>query len=397
MNVENWPVERIKPYPGNARVIPPKAIRKVGASIREFGFQQPICVEADGTIIVGHTRFRAAVEELNLKQVPVVVATDLTPEQIRAYRIADNRTNEETSWDLGMLKSELLDIRGSIDIGLLGFDKRELAFLEPIDRADEAPELPKNPVTKRGDLWILGNHRLVCGDATNPEDVAKAFGTPNVKPVLTVADAPYGVSYDATWREGKGGFSRAKLKQLGAVLNDERADWREAWLLFPGDIVYSWHGSLKAIEAGASLVAAGFDLRAQIIWRKQQALISRGHYHWQHECCWFAVRKGKTARWKGDRKQSTVWDVPNLNPTGNRSEERVGHSAQKPCQLARRPIANHTEPGDWVYDPFVGSGTTLIAAEDTERRCVALEIDPGYCDVTIARWEKFTGRKAEKG
>jgi DNA modification methylase len=334
------------------------------------------------------------VDELTLRQVPVLVATDLTPEQIRAYRIADNRTNEETAWDLGVLKTELLDLKGSLDLALTGFDARELTFLQPIDRADEAPLVPKKPVTKLGDLYVLGHHRLVCGDATDAATVTKALG--RLKPGLMITDAPYGVSYDAAWRDGVGGFSKAPVKQRGAVPNDQQADWREAWELFPGDVAYSWHASLKAIEAGAGLVAAGFDLRAQIIWRKQQALMSRGAYHWQHECCWYAVRKGKTAQWKGDRKQTTVWDVPNLNPTGNRSEERTGHSTQKPIELMRRPILNHTKPGDAVYDPFVGSGTTLIAAEVTERRCVALEIDPGYCDVVVARWEHFSGKKARR-
>ncbi len=163
---------------------------------------------------------------------------------------------------------------------------------------------------------------------------------------------------------------------------------------FPGDVAYVWHASLHTGEVIESLMRAVFEPRAQIIWRKQQALFSRGAYHWQHEPCWYAVRHGSKANWCGDRKQSTVWDVQNLNPTGNRDEERVGHGAQKPVEIMRRPIINHTVTGDSVYDPFLGSGTTLIAAELTNRICYGLEISPAYCDVICTRWQNLTKREA---
>ena len=175
------------------------------------------------------------------------------------------------------------------------------------------------------------------------------------------------------WRDDVGGFSDKPVLQRGTTTNDDRSDWQEAWMLFPGDVAYVWHASLHTAEVFSSLLGAGLEHRAQIIWRKQQALMSRGAYHWQHEPCWYAVRKGRPSHWQGDRTQSTVWDVQNLNPTGNRTEERLGHGAQKPVEIMRRPILNHTVEADAVYDPFLGSGTTLIAAEMTGRVCFGLE------------------------
>ncbi|MGX5776507.1 DNA-methyltransferase [Methylorubrum zatmanii] len=240
---------------------------------------------------------------------------------------------------------------------------------------------PLPPRAKLGDLWKLGEHRLVCGSATDPAAVALVLG--GHCPPLMVTDQPYGVSYDPAWREKALGGARA----LGQVTNDDCADWREAWALFPGDIVYVWHSSLHADVVSASLEAVGFRLRSQIIWDKGRLIISRGHYHWRHEPCWYAVRKGRTARWAGDRKQMTVWQIPH-----RRSE--TGHGTQKPVDVMLRPILNHTQPGERVYDPFVGSGTTLIAAEQSDRICHAIEIEPGYVDIVLHRWETATGRQA---
>jgi DNA modification methylase len=261
---------------------------------------------------------------------------------------------------------------------------------------DEAPEPSGQPISQPGDLWLCGSHRVLCGDSTSTEAVSRLLSPASgmLQPFLMVTDPPYGVEYDPTWRDGKGGFSTAAVKQRGKVQNDDRVDWREAYEAFPGDVAYVWHGGIAAAEFAVSLLSAGFQIRGQIIWRKQQAVFSRGAYHWQHEPCWYAVRKGKTAHWHGDRKQSTVWDVQSLNPTGNRDEERVGHGTQKPVELMRRPILNHTERGEAVYDPFLGSGTTLIAAELTQRICYGLELDPVYVDVIVRRWEKQSGKQA---
>lgn len=246
---------------------------------------------------------------------------------------------------------------------------------------------PALPVTRLGDAWLLGRHRLVCGDSTDPAIVALALD--GAVPHLMVTDPPYGVSYDPAWRSklvdvlGRG----KSVCAVGRVINDDRADWRAAWSLFPGDVAYVWHSALHGDEVRASLEACHFRVRSQIIWDKGRLIISRGHYHWRHEPAWYAVRKGRTARWAGDRKQTTVWLMPH-----RRSE--TGHGTQKPLAAMQRPMENNSRPGDAVYDPFVGSGTTIIAAEAIGRVCHAVELDPGYVDVAVRRWEDMTGLRA---
>jgi DNA modification methylase len=254
--------------------------------------------------------------------------------------------------------------------------------MRKIDSA--APPASAGGVVLSGDLWQLGRHRLVCGDATDVRAVRRALG--GRAPLLMVTDPPYGVSYDPSWRVGQVGSGNA-VHALGAIANDETADWRAAWAHFAGDIAYVWHSGKYATDVAAGLRAAGFEIRSQIIWDKTRLIISRGHYHWRHEPCWYAVRKGRTAHWTGDRKQTTVWPIRH-----RRSES--GHAAQKPIECMQRPIENHTRPGDALYDPFLGSGTTLLAAERTGRICCAIEIEPAYAALAIARWQELTGRKA---
>lgn len=239
-------------------------------------------------------------------------------------------------------------------------------------------------------MWRCGEHRVLCGDATSTEAVAALVGSEQPKLLLT--DPPYGVKFRPAWREEAG---LGHIRQSGTVTNDDRADWTEAYRLFTGDVAYVWHGGVHAGEVAAGLEACGFRIRAQIIWVKQHYALSRGDFHWQHEPCWYAVREGKSSNWCGDRKQSTVWDVPNLNPFGGSKEEpATGHGTQKPVEIMRRPILNNTRLGEIVYDPFLGSGTTLIAAELTDRVCFGLEIDPHYADVIVKRWQELTGKKA---
>jgi DNA modification methylase len=208
-----------------------------------------------------------------------------------------------------------------------------------------------------------------------------------------LTDPPYGVGYDPQWREQAG---LGKQRQTGAVINDDRVDWSAAYKLFPGDVAYVWHAGIYAPEVAISLADAGFEIRTQIIWAKQHFAMSRGHYHWQHKPCWYAVRKGQPAGWRGGRKESTLWEVPNLNPFGTAGTEDAvtGHGTQKPVELMRRPILNHTEEGDLIYDPFLGSGSTLIAAERASRVCYGLEISAGYVDAIVLRWQNLTGRQA---
>jgi DNA modification methylase len=247
---------------------------------------------------------------------------------------------------------------------------------------DEVPEPPEKPVTRPGDVWLVGKHRLMCGDSTKAEDVARLLA--GAKPALCVTDPPYGVEYDPEWRQeaaGKGWLAYAP-ERVGEVTHDDRADWYDAWALTPSDVLYVWHAGRHASIVQAGIERAGFEIRSQIIWAKPHFPISRGHYHWRHEPCWYAIRKGARACWVGDRKQTTLWEVAlDCNVEG-------GHSTQKPVNLMAPSIRNHE--GD-VHDPFLGSGTTLIAAEELGRVCYGMEIEPRYCDVTLRRWANLTG------
>jgi len=394
LQVHWWPIDRPIPYIRNSRKIPARAIDKVAASIKEFGWRQAIVVDKDGVIICGHARLLAA-KKIRLKQVPVHVAENLTPAQVRAYRLMDNRSHDETDWDLDLLGPELEELRAlDFDLELTGFDPHEIDdFLsDPAldDRANLVPKLPENPVTVPGNIWLCGKHRVLCGNSTAPDQVSRLCS--GTKPFLMATDPPYGVGYDPMWREEAG---LGQQRQTGKVANDDQADWTAAYKLFAGDVAYVWHAGIHAAEVAAGLVAAGFEIRAQIIWSKQHFAMSRGHYHWQHEPCWYAVRKGRRSKWCGDRTQSTIWQVQNLNPMGgDRNEKATGHGTQKPVELMRRPIVNHTKRGDIVYDPFLGSGTTMMAAELTERGCYSIDIDPRYVDVAVLRWQEFTGQQA---
>jgi len=389
MKVESWEITRPIPYSRNPRRNE-GAIAKVAGSLKEFGWRQPIVVDTEGVIIAGHTRLLAA-QKLGLSQVPVHIATDLSPQQIKAYRLADNRVAQEAEWDMDLLKLELseLDEEG-FSLDLTGFNEDELESLlaegteDGLTDEDETPEVEEEAITLEGDLWILGKHRLRCGDSTNAEHVADLLQ--NVQPHLMVTDPPYGVEYDPKWR-AQAGINNNKQK-MGEVLNDARTDWRDAWALFSGDVAYVWHADRHASTVQESLEAADFFIRCQIVWAKDRFALSRGDYHWQHEPCWYAVRNTKTGHWAGDRKQSTLWTIKTRDDNG------VGHGTQKPVECMRKPIENNSSPGQAVYEPFSGSGTTIIASETTSRVCYAMELHPPYVDVAVKRWQQFTGKEA---
>jgi DNA modification methylase len=394
MQIELKPIDQIKPYQNNPR-INDAAIAAVANSLREFGFRQPIVVDKQFVIICGHTRFKAA-QRLGLTQVPIHVATDLTPAQVKAYRIADNQTASLAEWDMDLLPLELAGLQeASFDLSLLGFGADELARIMSgvpnpgLCDPDDVPAAPEQPITRPGDLWLLGDHRLLCGDSTKPEDVQRLLD--GNEPFLMSTDPPYGVNYDPEWRHEMG---LNDSDRTGTVANDHRVDWTDAYRLFPGRVAYVWHAGRYAGELSAHLGAADFEVRTQIIWRKPRFAISRGHYHWQHEPCYYAVRPGGSAKWCGDRTQSTVWDIPMKESTEADAETK--HGTQKPVECMARPIRNHGVLGDDVYDPFCGSGTTIIAAEQLGRCCFAMELDPSYCDVAVLRWENFTGKKAQR-
>jgi DNA modification methylase len=274
------------------------------------------------------------------------------------------------------------------DLEVLGFTAEELAkALNPGGAAgltgeDEVPELPEQAVTTVGDIWLAGSHRIACGDATDAAAVAALLG--GLTPELMVTDPPYGVDYDPAWRHRLGVNHSARR---GKVRNDDKADWGAAWGLFPGAIAYVWHGALHATTVAESLVDNGFTVRAQIIWAKERLVLGRGDYHWQHEPCWYAVRS--KGNWTGDRKQTTLWTIA----SGGQDSE-TSHSTQKPVECMRRPMQNNSNPGQAVYDPFLGSGTTLIAAETTGRICLGMELEPRYVDEAVQRWQAFTGKTA---
>jgi DNA modification methylase len=392
--VERWPITKLTPYTRNARTHSQAQVDQIAASIREWGWTVPVLVDEAGALIAGHARLLAA-QKLGLAEVPVMVAAGWSEAQKRAYVLADNKLALNAGWDEDLLRVEIGDLRElDFDLGLIGFSDDELAALtlngSGLTDPDEAPDAPAIPVSEPGDIWLLGKHRLVCGDCTDPLVVDKALH--GVKPHLMVTDPPYGVGYDAAWRGAAKGSDGKRtslgIHAKGKVRNDTQSDWREAWALFPGDVAYVWHADRHASSVQESVEAAEFEIRCQVIWAKNNFAITRGDYHWQHEPCWYAVRKGSTGHWSGDRKQTTLWQIDKPQ------KSETGHSTQKPIECMKRPIENNSSPGQAVYDPFVGSGTTIIAAEMTGRACHAIEIHPPYVDVSITRWQNFTGKEA---
>lgn len=393
-------IASIKPWPANPRKNDGEPVTRVADSIRRFGFAAPIVARLETReIIAGHTRWKAA-QLLKLTHVPVRFV-DLSEREAHLLALADNRLGELAEWDTPDLHALL----ASYDIGeqtVAGWNEKDMRELERAAREegelpeDEAPPLPKTPVTQPGDLWLLGKHRLVCGDAMDSKAVALARA--QLEPYLMVTDPPYGVEHDPHWREGSG-FCDYGPQAKGLVTNDDRHDWTLAYKLFGGRVAYVWHAGKFAGDVAVGLVKVGFEIRSQIIWKKPQIIFGRGHYHWQHEPCWYAVRGGP-ANWAGDRKQSTIWEIKSLHVMGGArgtdDNPITGHATQKPVECMARPIRNHGKAGDVVYDPFCGSGTTLIAAEHLGRACVALELSPGYCDVIVERWQKLTGSKAQR-
>lgn len=398
---------RVIPYARNARTHSDKQVAEIAALIREFGFRMPIGVSFDegGKAVrlwAGHGRVLAA-HKLGMTAVTFVDWSDLSDTQRRALALADNKVALNAGWDDNLLSLELKELGDAgVDLAITGFNEAEINNLMPPEEEPAAPaaDLPANPVSRAGDVWTLGPHRLMCGDSTLATDVAMLLG--QEKPFLMDTDPPYGVNYDPTHRIGHTRADGSKVKSVsaGLVTNDDKANWLAAWKLFPGDVAYVWHADKTSYEVEGSLRDAGFEKRATIIWDKGVPTLSKGNYHWQHEPCLYVVRNGRPGRWAGDRKQSTVWNIArNMGFTAGADEktpgdEHTAHGTQKPVECMRRPILNNSTKGDAVYDPFVGSGTTIIACERTGRRAFAMDCTPGYVDISIERWQKETGRKA---
>jgi DNA modification methylase len=410
MQIEMRAVSELVPFARNSRTHSDEQVAQIASSIREFGFTNPILIREDGGIIAGHGRLMAA-RKLGLAEVPTICLAHLSEAQVRAYVIADNKLALNAGWDEDMLRLELGELADlGFDLALTGFEDEELARVlaqaleQGLTDPDEAPSLEERAIACEGDVWQLGRHRIACGSSTDAATVSRLLG--DVRPHLMVTDPPYGVEYDPGWRKEAGVGSEGQA--LGKVLNDDIADWREAWALFPGDVAYVWHAGTRAGEVAESLAAVRFKLRAQIVWVKTRHVLSRGDYHHQHEPAlyatrdgaedqWrfvpeheiatYAVKAGKVGHWNGGRKQSTVWFIEHL-------KSDTGHGTQKPVECMKRPIENNSSPGQAVYEPFSGSGTTIIACEMTGRSCFAIELNPAYVDVAVRRWQEFTGKAA---
>jgi DNA modification methylase len=385
------PIGDLIPYIRNARTHSDEQVVQLAASIKEFGWTNPVLVDGERGIIAGHGRVMAA-RKLGMTEVPTIEIGHMTDAQRKAYILADNKLALNAGWDLDLLRVELGELNdGGFDMELLGFSVDELEKLlapegtDGLTDPDEVPAVPEMPVAVEGDVWVLGQHRIICGSSTEVHTVDKLFA--GVKPNLMVTDPPYGVEYDPSWRNEA--LKGSNTKRTGKVLNDDKADWREAWALFPGDVAYVWHGALHATTVAESLIACDFNIRSQIIWAKTRLVIGRGDYHWQHEPCWYAVKKAGKGWWAGDRKQTTLWTID-----AKGQDTDTVHGTQKPVECMKRPIENNSSPGQAVYEPFSGSGTTLIACEMTGRSCYAVELNPAYVDVAVLRWQAFTGKAA---
>ena len=430
--VELRKIDDIRPYEKNPR-INDQAIDAVAASLKEFGFRQPIVVDADGVIIVGHTRWKGA-KKLGLAKVPVHVATDLTSEQIKAYRIADNQTATLAEWDFDLLPIELKDLQGAdYDLGLLGFDDKELAKLldgeatEGLTDPDQVPEPPDEAITQPGDIWVLGDHRLMCGDSGSEADLNRLLENETID--LVAMDPPYNVKVeprsstaiaagnsshpDMSGKMHHQGFdvargvtdpkkARKKMRPKDRPLEndfvtDEAFDeMLLAWfsnasrVLKPGGSFYIWGGYANLGNYPAPLKAAGLYFSQGIVWDKQHPVLTRKDFMGAFEICFYGWKEGAGHQFYGPNNATDLWHVKKVNP------QAMVHLTEKPVELAVRSIQFSSLPGENVLDLFGGSGSTLIGCQQTGRRAFLMELDPLYCDVIVQRWEQFTGKKAER-
>ena len=404
LKTELWATDQLRPYARHPRKNH-QAVERMEASIREFGFKVPMLIRSDGEIVDGELRWKAA-QKLGFAAVPVILCDDWSPAQVKAFRLLVNRSANWASWDDELVALEMEDLKAlDYDLSLTGFDLPEIdgfLFRDADQQPDDVPaEPPEIAVARRGDLWLCGSHRVLCDDATSPEAVSRLLG--EGKPLLLLSDPPYGISLDAEWRDraglNGGSVPRSRNRTEGhrhtSISSDTRADWSDAFALVPSlEVAYVWHASQFTREVLDGLLRIGFVHHQQIIWNKGRPVLTRTHYWFAHEPCWY-VRK-KNAPWFGRAgENSTIWDSPSPKfMMGGSPEEKLDHPNQKPLQLMRRPILNHTQRGESVYEPFLGSGTTLAACQQTERVCYGLEIDPRYVDVVITRWQKLTGKQA---
>jgi len=381
-------VTELIPYVNNSRTHSDEQVAQIAASIKEFGWTNPILVDGSNGIIAGHGRLLAA-RKLGYTEVPTIELADLTETQKKAYIIADNRLALNAGWDNEMLTIELNDLLADgFALEMLGFDPKELAaLLEPeviegLTDEDAVPEVPEEPKTKLGDIYQLGNHRLMCGDSCNQEAVEKLTNGAGVDMLLT--DPPYNVAY-------KGGTGLT-------IQNDDMGDeqfrqfLRDAFVtadtvMKKGAVFYIWHADLEGYNFRGACKDAGWTVRQCLIWKKSSLVMGRQDYHWKHEPCLYGWKDGAGHLWAADRKQTTILEFEKPSRNGE-------HPTMKPVALFEYQMLNNTKGGDIVLDLFGGSGTTMLAAEKHGRHGYLMELDPKYCDVIVKRWEDFTGKKA---
>ena len=386
-------ISEIKLNPDNPRTISNKDMELLIKSLKEFPEMlnlREIVVDENMVVLGGNMRL-LALQKMGVSDCQIRVVNGLTPEQKREFVIKDN--SNFGRYDFDSLANEWSDLPLA-DWGVDLPDDWLKSDAEPADaepQIDKAEELNKVWKVKTGDLWQIGEHRLLCGDSTNTKDVTRVMG--GGKAILMVTDPPYGVDYDPDWRNradranGKPYGARA----IGLVTNDTRVDWKEAYLLFTGDVAYVWHCGRSAKEVSQNIEDAGFDIISQCIWAKNNFAISRGDYHYKHEPCWYAVRKGKNHNWQGSRSETSLWEID--KPL----KSETGHSTQKPLECMARPIKNNSAVGESVYDPFLGSGTTMVACQNLHRKCYGIEISPDYCAVILQRMaDAFPGIEIKK-
>jgi DNA modification methylase len=394
--IELWPLDRLKPYERNARTHSAEQVAQIAASIVEFGFTNPILVDSGDGIIAGHGRLQAA-RELGLSTVPVVVLDHLSDRQRRAYVLADNQLALNAGWDLELLRTELQDlVADDFDLSVIGFSDEELEDLlpeveevPPEDADDEAvPEIPDEPITKPGDVWLLGKHRLMCGDSTSLTEVERLMAGEKADMVFT--DPPYGVAYE-------GGHNDKKRQQI----QNDALEGEDLTSLFYGALTaaitvtedhapfYVWFASGKSVETFAAFADLPLKLRAVIQWYKVRSGLGAFMSQYIPNCepCIYAYKVGCSPQWYGPTDEKTVWEL-------QKESRNEFHPTQKPVELPERAISNSSKKGQLVLDLFGGSGSTLIACEKTGRKARLMELDPRYCDVIVQRWQAFTGKLA---
>lgn len=393
MQIEQIEIEKLLPYARNSRTHSDEQTAQIAASIKEFGFTNPVLIDNENQIIAGHGRLMAA-RKLQLKEVPCIRLGYLTETQKKAYVIADNKLALNSGWDEEMLALEIAELKDEdFDIDLLGFSDDELADLadqiteevEGLTDEDEAPPVPEEAKTKTGDIYVMGKHRLMCGDSTSQNDMEKLCNEHLVDMWLT--DPPYNVAYEG------------KTKDALTIKNDSMDDegfrqfLRDAYVtadtvMKPGAVFYIWHADSEGYNFRGAAQDAGWKVRQCLIWKKSSMVMGRQDYHWKHEPCLYGWKEGAGHLWATDRKQTTILEFEKPSRNGE-------HPTMKPVALFEYQMLNNTKGGDIVLDSFGGSGTTLIAAEKNGRVARIMELDPKYCDVIVRRWEEFTGKKAE--